>query len=268
MVRGTGIPEHRGHCRAAGPGIEAGDGAVLAVVLIPWGLVPGHWGRQLCIGVGELPTPMGGFLPRRRTGCTRACRAAYPNGRSPAPIGRCPPRCVPLRYSTSTSLLLRDPSALSRVAFALRAPNCGATGVFRAGWVHSGQYVSLTRPPQGAVVVQNASGFRCFRRAQHGGGPKCVSVRRIWPDSGEFGQTQTHFGPRTRKDPGSARDSDAFRTTGPFAVPPVGAQFFERPAVVGARGAHEGRSPASSSPSNRTVPCGTAPRRRTPPPGP
>ena len=248
MVRGTGIPEHRGHCRAAGPGIEAGDGAVLVVVLIPWGLVPGHWGRQLCIGAGELPTPMGGFLPRRRTGCARACRVAYPNGRSPAPIGRCPPRCVPLRYSTSTSLLLRDPSALSRVAFALRAPNCGATGVFRAGWVHSGQYVSLTRPPQGAVVVQNASGFRCFRRAQRGGGPKCVSVRRIWPDPGKFGQTQTHFGPGVRKDPGSARDSDAFRTTeqpGNRATGQPG-HCPGRPRTPGRRAAGRSNAPADS----------------------
>ena len=71
---------------------------------------------------------------------------------------------------------------------------------------------SFTGPPQGAVVVQNASGFRCFRRAQHGvvqnasqfdgfGGILAISgrLRRILdqasgktPDPPE---TQTHFGP-------------------------------------------------------------------------
>ena len=159
------------------------------------GLVPRHWGRQLRIGVGNLPTPMGGSLPRWRTGRARARQVAYPNGRSPAPIGQ----CMPLRHSTLT------PSCCG-------VPNRAVTSAFRAGSAF-GSAFSLTGPPQGAVVVQNASGFRCFRRTQHGGGPKCVSVRRFWRDPGDFGQTQTHFGPRTRKDPGSARDSDAFRTT-------------------------------------------------------
>ena len=138
---------------------------------------------------------MGGHLPQQGTGRTRARQVAYPNGRSPAPIGQ----CMPLRHSTLT------PSCCG-------VPNRAVTSAFRAGSAF-GSAFSLTDPPQGAVVVQNASGFRCFRRAQRGGGPKCVSVRRIWPDPGKFGQTQTHFGPGVRKDPGSARDSDAFRTT-------------------------------------------------------
>ena len=159
------------------------------------GLVPRHWGRQLRIGVGNLPTPMGGCLPQQGTGRARARQVAYPNGRSPAPIGQ----CMPLRHSTLT------PSCCG-------VPNRAVTSAFRAGSAF-GSVFSLTGPPQGAVVVQNASGFRCFRRTQHEGGPKCVSVRRFWPDSCDFGQTQTHFGPRTWKDPGSTRDSDAFRTT-------------------------------------------------------
>ena len=71
------------------------------------------------------------------------------------------------------------------------------------------------RAPRGGVVVQNASGLRPVRKGRRGGGPKCVSVWRFWPDPGDFGQTQTHFGPGARKDPGSARDSDAFWTTRP-----------------------------------------------------
>ena len=43
------------------------------------GLVPRHWGRQLRIGVGNLPTPMGGSLPRWRKGRARARQVAYPN---------------------------------------------------------------------------------------------------------------------------------------------------------------------------------------------
>lgn len=73
---------------------------------------------------------------------------------------------------------------------------------------------SCPRSP-GWVVVQNASGLRPVRKGRRGGGPKCVSVWRFWPDPGDFGQTQTHFGPGARKDPGSARDSDAFWTTRP-----------------------------------------------------
>ena len=162
---------------------------------LPQWEVPCPDGGQDAHGRAKLPTPMGGSLPRWRTGRARARQVAYPNGRSPAPIGQ----CMPLRHSTLT------PSCCG-------VPNRAVTSAFRAGSAF-GSVFSLTSPPQGAVVVQNASGFRCFRRAQHGGGPKCVSVRRFWPDSCDFGQTQTHFGPRTRKDPGSARDSDAFRTT-------------------------------------------------------
>ena len=135
--------------------------------------------------------------------CLPQWEVAYPNGgkdahgraKLPTPIGQ----CMPLRHSTLT------PSCCG-------VPNRAVTSAFRAGSTF-GSVFSLTGPPQGTVVVQNASGFRCFRRAQRGGGPKCVSVRRIWPDPGKFGQTQTHFGPGVRKDPGSARDSDAFRTT-------------------------------------------------------
>ena len=66
-----------------------------------------------------------------------------------------------------------------------------------------------------AGVVQNASGFRCFRRASRVGGPKCVWVWWFWPDSGGFGDTQTLFGPHARQAPVPARDLDAFWTKCP-----------------------------------------------------
>ncbi|ERH33342.1 hypothetical protein HMPREF1550_00590 [Actinomyces sp. oral taxon 877 str. F0543] len=62
-------------------------------------------------------------------------------------------------------------------------------------------------------MVQNPSEFRPVQAAWRGGGPKCVSVSRLEPDPGEFGQTQTHFGPCARPAPVRAWNSDAFRTS-------------------------------------------------------
>ena len=219
------------------PGIGVGNCASGYATCLPqWGVACPNGGKD-AHGRAKLPTPMGGSLPQQGTGRARTRQVAYPNGRSPAPIGQ----CMPLRHSTLT------PSCCG-------VPNRAVTSAFRAGSAF-GSAFSLTGPPQGAVVVQNASGFRCFRRTQHEGGPKCVSVRRFWPDSCDFGQTQTHFGPRTRKDPGSARDSDAFRTTKQLNHRATGAGLAP---VVADPGRCPARPPGRRATGSNNVPADSA----------
>ena len=111
------------------------------------------------------------------------------------------------------------------------------------------------RAPRGGVVVQNASGLRPVRKGRRGGGPKCVSVWRFWPDPGDFGQTQTHFGPGARKDPGSARDSEAFWTTRP-----PGDRIVGTPTGCSARPPSHRAPGAAERPTARPIPpAGTLP---------
>ena len=50
-----------------------------------WRAFP-HWGRQEGIGVGKLPTPMGGFLPQFLPPLPCRQRTPYPNGWFPVPM--------------------------------------------------------------------------------------------------------------------------------------------------------------------------------------
>ena len=94
------------------------------------GLVPRHWGRQLRIGVGNLPTPMGGCLPQRRKGRARARQVAYPNGRFPAPMEdrtrTGAPSCLPQWEVTCPYRAMHATAALDLDAFLLRGsePRC------------------------------------------------------------------------------------------------------------------------------------------------
>ena len=94
------------------------------------GLVPGHWGRQLRIGVGNLPTPMGGCLPQRRKGRARARQVAYPNGRFPAPTEERTrtgaPSCLPQWEVPCPNRAMHATAALDLDAFLLRGsePRC------------------------------------------------------------------------------------------------------------------------------------------------
>ena len=77
-----------GRLRASGPPLRPGAGAAVRWVLS--GPCPGHWGRKLCIGVGNLPTPIGGCLPQWVVVPRRSPRRAW---WLPTHIGGCLPRC-------------------------------------------------------------------------------------------------------------------------------------------------------------------------------
>ena len=208
----------RGFFRDEGVAVESGAGALR-------GALRGRSCRRIrwAWGSAEGDGPGGGG-PRRRIRWSRGCSGPL-TGRVPS--------------SLSTRVSRRGFRVIDRAGWSVLGRACGLAGTLlplSPGegriWVLRVMVIStapvtcsvglasvcgggalLVVQWSGGLVVQNASGFRCFRRTQHEGGPKCVSVRRFWRDPGDFGQTQTHFGPGVRKDPESARDSDAFRTT-------------------------------------------------------
>ena len=109
-----------------------------------------HWGRKPPIGVGRA---LAARERREKLGqeTTHWGRQfAYPNALLPTPMREGTPRCLPQCTVTYPNAGARPPAVLSAPR-PLRAP-------LRI-W---------------AGAIQNASGFRCFRRAPHVGGPKCV----------------------------------------------------------------------------------------------
>ena len=146
-----------------------------------------HWGRKPPIGVGNLPTPMPSCLPQ----CGKARHVAYPNALLPTPMREGAPRCLPQCTVTYPNAGARPPAALSAPRL-LRAP-------LRI-W---------------AGVVRNASGFRCFRWAPRGSGPKCVWVSLFSAGSAR-GWSEMRLGLTVLAGSGWIRpDSDAFWTTCP-----------------------------------------------------
>ena len=148
-----------------------------------------HWGRQFAYPNALLPTPMRKGTPR----CLPQCTVTYPNaGRHatlPTPMREGTPRCLPQCTVTYPNAGARPPAALSAPRL-LRAP-------LRI-W---------------AGVVQNASGFRCFRRAPHVGGPKCVWVSLFSVGSARE-WSEMRLGLTVLAGSGWIRsDSDAFWTT-------------------------------------------------------
>jgi len=147
-IRRVGIAVKTAHgARFPGPGARRPRGIAARTGPAPPPLSnETHWGRKPPIGVGNLPTPTPSCLPQ----CGNARHVAYPNALLPTPMREGAPRCLPQCTVTYPNAGARPPAALSAPRL-LRAP-------LRI-W---------------AGVVQNASGFRCFRRAPRGSGPKCV----------------------------------------------------------------------------------------------
>ena len=75
-------PGRRKHSGRACARIGVGYGALGQAT---WRAFP-HWGRQEGIGVGKLPTPMGGFLPQFLPPLPCRQRTPYPNRWFPAPM--------------------------------------------------------------------------------------------------------------------------------------------------------------------------------------
>ena len=143
---GPGRPEATRYSRQNGPR------AASAFQRDALGQETTHWGRQFAYPNALLPTPMRKGTPR----CLPQCTVTYPNaGRHatlPTPMREGTPRCLPQCTVTYPNAGARPPAVLSAPR-PLRAP-------LRI-W---------------AGAIQNASGFRCFRWAPRGSGPKCVWV--------------------------------------------------------------------------------------------
>ena len=208
-----------GRLRASGPPLRSGAGAAVRWVLS--GPCPGHWGRKLCIGVGNLPTPIGGCLPQWVVVPRRSPRRAW---WLPAPMAGCAPA------KPAKSLVVACPDAIGRGRGTRHRTAClehhrttGAGAPLsqlgeapRAGRGRSKTRLSLAPSRRhGAGVVQNASQFRDLSRIRANSG----RLRRILDhalDQPPFEPgTQTHFGPPDRRpgpNPGQREPLDPYKS--------------------------------------------------------
>ena len=190
-----------GRLRASGPPLRPGAGAAVRWVLS--GPCPGYWGRKLCIGVGDFPTPMGGCLPQWLVVPRRSPRRAW---WLPAPM----------RSGAGAEHATEPRGREHHRTTGAGAPLSQLGEALRAGRGRSKTRLSLAPSRRhGAGVVQNASQFRDLSRIRANSG----RLRRILDhalDQPPFEPgTQTHFGPPDRRpgpNPGQREPLDPYKS--------------------------------------------------------
>ena len=134
-------------CESGGIAAKVGIRRVgIAVKTAHGGRLPGPGARRprgIAVRTGPAPPPLSNETHWGR-------KPPIGVGNLPTPMPSCLPQCGKARYVACPNAGARPPAVLSAPR-PLRAP-------LRI-W---------------AGAIQNASGFRCFRRAPHVGGPKCV----------------------------------------------------------------------------------------------